>query len=174
MHIKIDRWELQVARAEQEIRTRMKKSKLPLEAGVYTPRVRGPIKKRGTPRPSRRFHRILVKALKGWWPSRYANFRMAQGIDVMWLVGICARGRLNVSVWEAAVHKGSIVLRVPENEGGVTKDLLLKNGLWYNRRDYVWQKRCDRKFERHQRYIENALKGHAKRRGRHAANTEGT
>jgi hypothetical protein len=122
--------------------------------------VGGWIVRRRKPVSSRlkRWRRIVVPPLMGWYASNMANFVIGvRGMDADIIVELVPTS-FNPSVW---VHKrnGLNVLRVPKNFKKKTIEKLFRAGYWYSAYDNQWRPRKWRvKRNMHSKRLQAVLK----------------
>lgn len=90
---------------------------------------------------SKRYTICTVHPVKGWYPSKTANFVFkSKDFDPQYLMRLSADMAWNPSVW---IHSksGRFVVRVPKDRGQDVWKRLYRRGLWYNPATNLWHKR---------------------------------
>jgi hypothetical protein len=105
--------------------------------GAYSRKGFRVYKRRSPVEGSKRYSEVVVKPLKGWYPSKSGSFTFGIELDPDWIAKKIVPLNFNPAVW---VHrkKGLLVLRVPKDRKKETHEKLYKLGFWYHTYKREW------------------------------------
>lgn len=108
--------------------------------------------------PAKLYPTILINPPLGWYPSKWANFKLSKKLDDLFFFSLIPE-KINASLWiSVSNHK---TIRVGRDQKLYIQSLLSRNGLWYSRTRNLWKPRWD--FEKTQRALQEreVIKGYA-------------